>query len=77
MTAATATATAAAHRQKLYRTRKILGLTRLGIDVDLGALAEAARAAGYVRAEQEPTASDLADIAGRILADWARGNVTT
>jgi hypothetical protein len=66
-----------AERQKRHRNRCILGMVAVQVDVDPVALAEAARAAGYVRAEQEPTASDLADIAGRILADWARGNVTT
>lgn len=48
-----------AERQKRHRNRRILGMVAVQVDVDPVALAEAARAAGYVRAEQEPTASDL------------------
>jgi len=65
-----------AHRQKLYRSRKILGTVAMRVDIDPVALTEAARRAGYVRADRELTADQLSDIAGKVLADWSR-NVTT
>ena len=64
-------------RQKRHRVRRILGLASVRIDLDPAALTEAARRAGYVRPDREPTGDELADIASRILADWTRGNVTS
>ena len=62
-------------RQKRHRVRRILGLASVRIDIDPAALTDAARRAGYVRAGKEPTPTDLADIASRILAgiERARG----